>query len=108
MHDLTAAVSGDLYFDVPCARKQLFEVDIAVTEGLLCFRTAAFIGVVKISLCVHRSHAATATARNCLDHDSAALAERGCLVGTRHDRDRTACGEFARRGLVAEGGEGIG
>src|SRR4029453_17560594 len=69
------AVADDLHLDVPGARQELFDVEVAVAERRLGLRSAAFESRVEVRERLHRPHAPAAAAGHGLDHHRPALAE---------------------------------
>ena len=48
MGNLTRAVADHLYFDVARFEEEFLHVELVTAESLQCFRTAAFVGCVKV------------------------------------------------------------
>ena len=71
-----AAVADDLDLDVPRAREEFFDVDIAAAERGRRLGLAARVGVGQVGVVGDESHAAPAAAGAGLDHHLAARAER--------------------------------
>ena len=77
-----AAVAHDLHLDMAGPAHQPFDKKIAVAKPSCRFRTGTGEGLFQVAVVEHRAHAPAATARHCLDHHRAVLAEIG-QKGTR-------------------------
>ena len=113
------AVADDLDLDVPGRVEQLLDVDRAVAEGRRRLGGAPAHRCGQVSLPGHRAQAATAAARDRLDHDRAVLAQQGPrllqhrpvrswgAVGGGQQGQAELTGPGPGRGLVAEQGERV-
>ena len=60
------AVADDLHFDMTGAANQPLDIQVAATEGGGSLGAAACEGVIQLGKIVHRTHAASAAAGQCL------------------------------------------
>src|SRR5262249_12317036 len=68
--DATGSISGDLDLDMPTARKEAVDIDVAVAERLERLGAAARVGRLEVIGDVDRPRAAAAAAGDSLDHDA--------------------------------------
>jgi hypothetical protein len=112
------AVADDLYLDVPRARPELLDVEVAAPERSARLRAAARPCGLERVRGAHRAHAASAAAGHRLHHhrrsrtqrvqEAGGLVERRGAVRPARDRHLAPRGELARRRLVAEERERLG
>ncbi len=115
MRDGARTVAHDLHFDVARRGKEFFRIEIAVAESLERFAASTRERFFEFVYRMDKPHAASAAARDRLQHDGRTFAEafqERCRVrdldaafGAVERRDAKPCGERTRFRLVAEESE---
>ena len=81
MHHITVLIGQYLHFDVAGPMDELFRKYGVVAEGGCGFAARAFQGICQHLGRIHSTHAATAAAARCFEHDGIANRLGECLGG---------------------------